>query len=185
MKKEIICCLAASIIILSGFAQNKIKFSSINTAGIAIGQSGDAGSLQTVNGIQYQKWFAGIGAGIDYYKVRTIPLFVDLRSSIAKSDFFAFADAGYNLPYRNKPDDKVYYYNTYHFFGGFYSELGVGYKLKLAGKSYLLFTSGYSYKELNNKVGTVNPCLVGPCPVDYSTYRYNYGRILLKAGVGF
>jgi hypothetical protein len=170
---------------MNGFAQNKIKFSSINTAGLAIGQNGNFGVLQSVNGVRYQKWFAGIGAGIDYHEARSIPLFVDIRSSIAKSDFFAFADAGYNLPFKNKPDEKVYYYNTYHFFGGFYSELGIGYNLKLSSKNYLLFTSGYSYKELNNKTGVMNPCLVGPCPMDYSTYRYNFSRILLKAGLAF
>jgi hypothetical protein len=185
MKKKLLCCLAASIILLAGFAQNKIKFSSINMTGIAIGQGGNFGLAQTVNGIRYQKWFIGIGAGIDYYKNKTIQLFIDIRSSIAKTNLFAFADAGYNFSSKNKPDEKVLYYTTYDFFGGFYNELGVGYKVRLAGKSHLLFTSGYSYKELNNKTGVVNPCLVGPCPVDYSTYKYNYGRILFKTGIIF
>ena len=185
MKKKLLCFLCLSTIILSGFAQNKIKFSSINMTGIVIGQSGNFGLFQTVNGVQYQKWFFGIGAGIDYYKDKTIPLFADIRSSIGKTNFFAFADGGYNFSSKNKPNEKVLYYTTYDFFGGFYVDVGIGYKVRLAGKSHLLFTSGYSYKELNNKTGVVNPCLVGPCPVDYSTYRYNYGRILFKTGIVF
>ena len=95
-----------------------------------------------------------------------------------------FADPGYNFPSKNKPDDnQVSYYNTYDFSGGFYSELGLGYKVRLSKRSALLFSSGFSYKELNNKTGVTLQCLVPPCPVDYTTYKYTYSRITVKAGV--
>jgi hypothetical protein len=166
---------------LSG--QEKIKLTSINMAGIVMGQNGNSSLVQTLNGITYKKSFTGVGVGIDYYKNKTIPLFADIRTSIAKTNFFFFADPGYNFPHKNKPDEKVSFYNTYHFSGGFYTELGIGYKMRLAQKSFLLFSSGYSYKEITNKTGVVSPCLAAPCPVDYTTYKYSYGRVLFKAGI--
>ncbi|MEP6596610.1 MAG: hypothetical protein ABJA71_11725 [Ginsengibacter sp.] len=175
--------LIAALISLPVFAQEKVRFNSISMVGLAAGETGNSALIQTMNGISFKNWFAGIGLGIDYYKNKTIPLFLDLRVPIAKTNFFVFLDPGYNFPSKNKPDEKVSFYNTYHFFGGFYSELGIGYKMKIARKSCLLFSSGFSYKELNIKTGVGNPCLVGPCPVDYSTYEYSYSRILLKAGV--
>lgn len=186
MRINLACtCLIDALISLAVSAQEKTKFTSINMGGFAVGESRSMGLIQTVNGVTHRKSFAGIGVGIDYYKQKTIPLFIDIRTSIPKTNLIVFADPGYNLPYKNKPDEKVSYYNTYDFFGGFYSEFGVGYKLRVARKSHLLFTSGYSYKELNNKTGVINPCLVGPCPVNYTTYKYGYGRVLFKAGVSF
>ena len=57
--------------------------------------------------------------------------------------------------------------------------------MKFIRNSSFLISTGYSYKEINNKVGVVNPCLVAPCPVDYSNYKYGNGRVVLKAGVDF
>ncbi len=177
------CSLIAALISFAACAQKKTKFSSINMAGIVAGKSGSYQTLQSVNGLNYKEWFAGIGAGIDYYKYKSIPVFFDLRTSVAKTNFFVFADLGYNFPSHNKPGKEIYYYNTYNFSGGFYNETGAGFKVKLTRRSHLLFTSGYSYKKLNNKVGVINPCLIAPCPIEYSTYEYGYGRVVFKAGV--
>lgn len=182
LKTKMFCCLVILSISFAASSQQKIKFSSFNTAGVSVGKSGSFGVVQTVNGVKYKEWFAGIGLGIDYYKNRTIPLFIDVRRDLLKENVFAFADLGYNFPQHNNPGKEISYYSTYDFSGGFYSEVGIGYKMRLMGKRSLLVTSGYSYKTLSNKVGTVNPCLIGPCPVSYNTYWYSYGTILFKAG---
>ena len=44
---------------------------------------------------------------------------------------------------------------------------------------------GYSYKEINNKVAVTEECFAAPCNVDYSSYKYGNGRVVLKAGVDF
>ena len=54
-------------------------FTSINKAGLLTGSAGQAANIQTINGLTWSKWFAGVGTGIDYYGTRSIPLFVDLR----------------------------------------------------------------------------------------------------------
>lgn len=185
MKRKMMFTIISVLSLSAGFTQNKIKFHTINNVGIAAGKSGGFGILQTINGLGYKKWFAGGGLGIDYYKYKSIPLFLDLRTSIATTNLFVFGDIGYNFSSQNKPGKEIHYYSTYHFTGGLYHELGLGYKIPLARKNYLLFSSGYSYKEVNNTIGVVNQCLVAPCSVDYSKYKYGYGRIAVKAGVSF
>lgn len=48
-------------------AQQKPRFSTQNSVGLLFGGSDNAPQVQTVNGIAYRNWFAGIGTGIDWY----------------------------------------------------------------------------------------------------------------------
>jgi hypothetical protein len=169
---------------ISLYAQNQIKFNSINSGGITIGQSGSYGLFQTINGAMFQKWFAGLGAGYDYYYYTTIPLFIDARRYLNKqNNGFLYADIGYNFPWKNKPGKQIFNFSSYHFTGGLYSDIGIGYITKFIKKASFVMSAGYSYKKLNNKVGVINPCLVPPCPETFSDYDYGYGRIILKAGI--
>src|SRR5687767_13793360 len=110
MKSKLICCSLVTVLFsLSANAQkSRIKFNSINMFGVAAGESKLFGLLQTVNGITYDTWFAGIGAGLDYYSYRTIPLFFDLRRDIGKlNKGFIYADLGYNFPWKEKPGKEI------------------------------------------------------------------------------
>ncbi len=57
--------------------------------------------------------------------------------------------------------------------------------MKFISKSFFTVSAGFNYKEINNKISIVNECLVAPCPVDYSNYKYGNGKVVLKAGVDF
>ena len=185
--KPIYSFLIFLIFYFSALAQKiPVKFHSINQFGIAVGESETKPVFQTVNGIQFGNWFSGIGIGVDDYRYKTLPLFIDGRRYFGDDkNGFIYADLGYDFPVKNKPGKEVYYYNSYHFKGGIYTDLGIGFKMKLIKKSSLLFSLGYSYKELQTKIG-VNVCpLIGPCYVDYSKYEFNYGRMMLKTGLEF
>ncbi len=188
MKLKWICGFIAIVIFTNANAQKqKIKFNSINTGGIIIGENRSYGLFQTVNGLMYQKWFAGIGAGYDYYYYTTIPLFIDARRYLGKRNKgFLYADLGYNFPGKNKPGKEISSsYSSYHFTGGVYSDIGAGYRIKFIKKSSLLISGGYSYKTIHNKIGVTNPCLIAPCPENISNYNYDFSRIVLKAGIQF
>lgn len=166
--------------------KNRIRFQSINNVGIALGQSEPDWTLQTINGIKFSNWYTGIGIGIDDYRYKTLPLFIDGRWNFGeKKEGFVYGDFGYNFPMKDKPGKEVSYYNTYHFTGGIYTDIGIGFQSRLYKKSSLLFSLGYSYKELQTKIGTTICPFIGPCYVDYSKYEFNYGRIALKAGLVF
>lgn len=169
----------------------KIKFGSINFAGLVMGESSTDLVLQTVNGIAYNNLYSGIGFGIDYYNYNSYPLFFDQRVYFGRDKkAFGYGDLGYNFNAKNKPGKEIYYYGSYHFSGGVYTDFGVGYKMKFIKKSFFTISCGFSYKEIKDKIGTINPlvdCASGvACPlVDYSNYKYGNGRVILKAGIDF
>lgn len=175
------------LIYFSASAQKKkIKFHSINQFAMVGGESQMNSAFQTVNGITFSNWFSGIGIGVDNYRYKTLPLFMDGRWFFDEDkNGFIYGDIGYDFPVKNKPGKEISYYDSYHFTGGVYTDIGIGYKAPLYKKTSLLFSLGYSYKELQTKIG-VNICpFIGPCYVDYSKYDFSFGRMILKAGLLF
>ena len=88
-----------------------------------------------------------------------------------------------NFPWKEKPGKEISFYNSYHFTNGLYNDIGIGYKMNFKESPSFLFSAGYSYKKVNNKIGVALACLVPPCPEEFSNYEYGYGRIVLKAGI--
>lgn len=175
------------LIHFSVFAQKKkIKFQSINQFAMVGGENQINSSFQTINGITFSDWFSGIGIGIDNYRYKTLPLFVEGKWFFENDKRgFIYGDMGYNFPMKNKPGKEVDYYNTYNFTGGVYTDIGIGFRVHLYKKSSLQFSLGYSYKKMSTNIG-VNICpFAGPCYVDYSKYDFSFNRIVLKAGFVF
>jgi len=179
--------LFALAISYSATAQkNEVYFHSINTFAAVGGQTEVNAAFQTVNGIQFSKWFGGIGVGVDNYVYKTLPLFFDARRFLGNEKrCFIYGDIGYDFPLKNKPGKEVTWYDTYDFSGGIYTDIGMGCQLPISKKSSFILSLGYSYKKLQSKIGTTICPFVGPCFVDYSNYEYSYGRMILKAGLIF
>ncbi|HEU5366520.1 MAG TPA: hypothetical protein VFU62_13365 [Hanamia sp.] len=188
MRKSLFFIFIISFV-MSVFAsaqKRKIQFQSINQFAIVGGESHINIAFQTINGIKFSNWSSGIGIGIDYYRYKTLPLFFDGRWNFGEDKrAFVYGDIGYNFPMKNKPGKEISYYSSYHFTGGIYSDLGIGFEIPLMRKSSLLFSLGYSSKELKTKVGSAYQCIVAPCPVDYNVYEFSFNRMILKAGLGF
>ena len=181
----IFCCLIITLTTISAPAQNtKFKFHSNNLGGIVAGESKPNVIFQTINGLEFSKWYTGIGVGIDYYNYKTLPLFFDARRFFDKKNKgFIYADLGYNFPLKNKPGKGLGYYNTYNFKGGLYTDFGIGYKTKFIKKSSLLFSLGQSFKALQTQIGITPACL--ECQSYLYKYNMGYGRIIIKTGVEF
>jgi hypothetical protein len=164
-----------------------LRFQSINNIGLLEGQAGSAFQLQTVNGAQYKSWFAGVGIGLDYYRYRTIPLFLDVRKEFGKrsNKLFIYADAGMNFYWERDKDVKQFPVDD-KIKNGFYGEAGVGYMWKLNQRMHLIFNAGYSYKNFTEK-GTylfMNPILANMSyPVE--KINNNLNRLVLKVGIEF
>ncbi|MGN6532900.1 MAG: hypothetical protein ACTHK0_14255 [Ginsengibacter sp.] len=160
----------------------KNHFQSVSQFAIVGGESHINTAFQTVNGIKFSNWFSGIGIGIDYYNYKTLPLFFDGRWYLGEDKKgFIYGDIGYNFPVKNKPGKEIGYYDTYHFAGGIYTDLGIGFKTKFIRKSFLLFSMGYSYKQLKTKVG-ITPNCEGCQPYFYD-FKFAYGTMILKTGI--
>ena len=158
-----------------------VKLHSVNAVGLINGSDGAAVSLQSILGIYLHHTFTGVGVGLDYYRMRSIPLFIDLRHEFGNnSSFFVYADAGYHFSWLTDKN-KLQYEKTFtpnHITGSMYYDAGIGYKIKLP-KGAILISGGYTYKGFKNKTGNGCP-VVGPCSTDYEKYTYSLSRIILK-----
>ena len=165
-------------------AQDKnIKFRSINSVDLLMGEGALGLGLQTVNGIAYNKFYSGIGFGVDYYNYKSYPLFFDQRIYFGYySKAFAYGDLGYNFAAK-KPGKDIGYYDGSHFKGGIYTDVGFGYRTGFVAHYSLMFSLGLSYKQLQRPVGIVPTCLGCQSYQYYS--KFGNAAIIVKAGVDF
>ncbi len=166
-----------------GIAQDsgkKLQLQSISSIGLLNGSAGSSLALQTILGGYYQHSFLGVGIGIDYYRYRSIPLFVDMRHEFGKGkrNLFLYGDLGYNYDWVVKEKTGL----TNEFSGGLYYDAGLGYKFGFNKSDALLLSAGYTFKKLQSEVGSGVCPLIGPCYDAIQTYRYYLSRLVIKAG---
>lgn len=165
-------------------AQEKPVFGSQNFIGMLEGESGTSLQLQTINGVRYKSWFAGLGTGLDYYYERSIPVFLSLNRLMnpTRLPLYLHADAGLNIPW--VPGFVQKQWGSSRYTPGLYWAGGIGYKFDIGKKcnNALLLDLGYSYKRYQEKSDLVFPCLVPPCPSETERYDYRLRRLSLKLG---
>ncbi|MEO6315347.1 MAG: hypothetical protein ABIU63_18655 [Chitinophagaceae bacterium] len=164
------------------------KFQSINSIGLLNGQAGTALQLQTVNGVQHKSWFAGVGIGLDYYRFRGIPVFVDIRKMFGATanKFFIYGDAGIHFNWmtaRQKESGSNLVYNG-DARNGLYTDVGIGYAINTVNKNAFILSAGYSYKRLKQFYTDYSPIVVDGAPIK-SSIQYGLNRIVVKAGLVF
>ena len=195
MKKARAICLISFLIIKSNSycqqmdssirEQAKVSFHSITQAGAIIGEKDDFDlSLQVINGVSVKNWFAGIGAGVDDYEYRSIPLFLDVRRNFEwkQTNFFVYADGGISFPWENKEEKQ---FNNHVFKRGLYADAGIGYSFKIGKANALTLSGGYSVKKLKKERTDfyfVNGQTIFGKPY---LYYYEFKRILFKIGFQF
>ena len=168
-------------------AQEKLKFTSTNYAGLLISGTKNSFQLQTINGLRYKEFSAGIGVGMDNYYYKSIPVFLHLTRKISIKNFspFIYTDIGFNLPEDRKAEEE--FWETSYYSKGLYFDLGIGYSLPLYKKMSMTFALGYSQKHLEEKrerryMGWPGG-VIHDLPTEY--YSYAFRRISLKAGLSF
>lgn len=167
------------------FHKNRLRFSNISEAGFVAGESLPALQLQTVNGLGFRRWFAGAGAGLDYYRERTFIAFLDFRTYQlgAQGPLFLYGDIGMSVPWVKKDDRNPWVTSRYQ--NGLYYDAGLGYRFLLKKQSAVLINAGYSVKGYSEDRYFSNPCLVPPCPQNKEQFAYRYSRIAIRAGFQF
>jgi hypothetical protein len=177
-------CLLLSQSLLVQAQNHQVKFSSINAVGWLKGQSRSVVQFQSVNGLRYKTYFAGIGVGSDPYYFKTIPLFIELRKRIFKKPTtpFIYMDLGTNLPGEKDKVSGEWFFMKSEYEGALYYDLGLGYDFKFLKTTGLIVSLGYTEKRFTEKQSyQVDP---GPSP-NPTILHYRFKRISLKAGVRF
>ena len=168
--------------------KSKIQYSGMYEIGMVIGKAYTKANPQIVQGISFKNYFTGIGAALDPYGFRTIPVFAQFRYALhqTKSSPFAFASLGVSIPWNNGTIPEKYYNSddTWHKLNtGPYAEVGIGYKVMLNERHAINLMAGYCYKRFSYTEKT-----------SYYTYElqqyedkysYDYRRISLRVGFQF
>jgi len=160
------------------------KFETIVQTGLLAGGSAEAFTLQTVNGFRHQKWFAGIGTGIDFYMQRSIPLFVDVRYdfSTKRKTFFLYSDAGTNFAWTKNREQQ----NIIDQSPGLFTDAGIGLKINTKKQDAFVISAGYSHKQLKEtQKGFSWWGWSVESPETYYRYNYKFNRIVVKIGFVF
>jgi hypothetical protein len=192
-KKHFLVCLLFLFAVAMASAQpmpnrNKLRLNTISNLGLLNGSDGASVSLQAILGASMQNTFAGIGAGLDYYRFRTVPVFVDIRQHFGRSNrnIFVYGDLGYNYDWTTEKDrEKNNVFNPFNFKGGLYYDAGLGYKVGFAEKDAFLLSLGYTVKNVRNDVGRSICPLIGPCYDDLNRIDYKLPRVVIKVGWKF
>lgn len=183
----ILCILC---ITAAGLQAQKIKFNNITGAGITTGQS-TGFTAQTINGISYKNWSAGIGVGYDNYQFKNIPVFLDLRKyfGAGKIKAFIYTAGGISCPlYTSDMPRKQF--NTaggYIMHPTFYVEPGAGIAIKV-GKTNLLLSAAYCRKEFKYDYYLIYYA-IDPVPIEYNnaynSYKNTINGLALRLAVSF
>ncbi len=174
------------LVAIVAFAQDakKIKpeFQSLVQLGFLEGNAGNAFQLQAINGFDLKCFSAGIGVGLDYYGVRSVPLFFDIRKNILRKPQtpFFYLDAGMHFPWNNQGNE----WQVVRSKSGLFYEAGVGYNIPVQSHAIIL-SAGYSYKAFKEEIETPVWCFVGDCANDVQKLSYQLRRISIKAGFRF
>ena len=165
----------------------KIHFQFSALAGPLDGEGGTSAQIEMVPGIKYRGYFIGIGSGLDYYFIRTVPLFLELKKEFKpnKNSVFVYADAGFDYPWpsaSNKLDQGQMNLDNGHRLAG-----GIGYQFSINKKMFLQLSAGYSYKQIKeNLPGMVTIYDPRVDWLDYTQhYNYKLNRLAFNIGVTF
>lgn len=186
MKKVLVIWVCVVALSATGWAQKPV-FRSQNYIGFLEGNRGSAFQFQTVNGMQWRTWFAGVGTGLDWYLYRSLPLYLSVQKDLKAGNrtFFLSLDGGTNFSWEKRKPEFAEFVNS-KFFPRLYGGMNVGYKTILKNnKDAILFTIGYSYKELRERQSKYTYCINPPCPLVNEYYNYKNNRVSLRLGWQF
>jgi hypothetical protein len=200
MRKSIVLAVSCTLYLTVCCGQPAWKFRSNNYLGLASGELGNYGLVQTVNGIYKGPWFLGLGAGLDNYRFRSIPLFFSVTRDLPvfgalpafskRGALFLNLDGGIDLPWYKRTVTGYDGIIASKFRPGPRWNAGLGYKWKLSaqtGKA-LLLSVAYSMKKLREDQTGPSTCVnSGICGITQQTYVYEYlnHTILFKIGFQF
>ena len=155
-------------------------------AGLLEGEKGSAFQLGAMGGIRKNTWAVSLGSGLDYYSVRSIPVYLDVQKNIFNKGKtpFVYVTGGYHFLWLAEAfDDWSWGQNSKK--GGLFYRAGIGYQLPALKSSSLFFSAGYSEKQYNESYTSVFPCLVGPCPEYKETISNRLRRLSITTGLRF
>lgn len=191
--KNILIIFATCFFIVSAGAQSKppvTKYYFSPEIGLLNGDNSASVQVKLTGGIQNKAWMFGLGTAIDYYKIRTVPVFADVRYTFGKkANYFSYANLGADFVWALETQYSQQYVmgvaGTNKFNNGIYADLGIGYAFQGEKKQGLVISIGYSLKTLSSSYQQAVYKEFPPYGIEYRDRRLDYtlNRLVLRLGV--
>lgn len=193
MKKIILIILVCSLTQAKAQSKKKAKFYLMPEIALLNGDQAKSSQIQLIGGLSKNNWRFGFGLGIDHYKLRSTPIFINARNYFGRNKKgFAFVSIGSNIPWVLEEQHKIWFTQNGEqkrsaFNMGVYSDIGVGYDIQLGKTKNLSLSIGYSMKKMSEEYEEVRFWILPqPAPGSGSarerTADYTLRRLSLKAG---
>lgn len=178
-----------------GFVQLNAQFKKQNIfveprISLLNGDNAVSTQIQLGAGYKKKKWGAGVGAAIDYYQVRSVPVFLAGYFYPGNSGKFSFyADAGINIAWAtdrqyNDYRRNAYWQQTSDFMNGWYGAIGFDYRFLQLKNQSLYIGAGYSVKTVTDSYSTAiyNPILFNSTWTSQKD-MYQFNRLSIHLGL--
>ncbi len=172
-----------------------VKYTGTIEGDVLFGAFEKTGSVLTHHGIAYNNWKASVGTGLDFYRYRTVPVFLNVQRSfkLGKTQSFVEASGGVNIAHPTESEKLRNNWwgiwwpsigDTLNFNNGYYSRLGVGLVLTPKSKIKLTTNAGWSYKTISERYEeyVYDGVLVRK---EIHTNRYGLNRWYVGIGISF
>ncbi len=174
-----ICLLSTNLMAQTGKDKKSTSYLMPQIA-LLNGSSGAGAQVQLAGGLVKNNWHFGLGTGIDYYELRSVPLYSDVRYHFGKGKrAFAYANIGYNFSWTENTDDRVYIMppamNTLKQTGGLYTDFGIGYNINMGKNHALALSTGFSVKQMYEEYEELSIwSWPRPVQIDPTIRRFDY-----------
>lgn len=190
--KKLISLFVIAILYLPALAQrSKPKMYLSPQASILVGEA-TSGQLLFSSGVHFKSLAVGAGAGVDFYTLRTVPVFLELHKGFRAGEktIWVFGDGGLNLPaltsdQKSNGKDRWTVYQNEKFSSGYYMNGGIGVTLFEQKERQLLVLIGFGKKTM--KQYYEQRVWMGPqTPVwEPHTFKYEFNRWLIRLAYRF
>lgn len=164
MKLKIILTGFVFLVAISAFSQ-KLKYAGSVETALVNGSHETELAVNTTHGIRFGNWSTSVGAGIDYYRFRSVPLFIDVKRYIPlnKIQPYIQASAGVNIAWATDEQRIIQKYwsswwpqtDTLPFNNGFHSKLVFGVVFNPQKQVKIAAFAGWNYKTQSTTVETM------------------------------
>ena len=186
MQSKIVLPLFLCLFACASVAQKKtLPLAGSVLFGVMEGEQGNSLQLGATGGIKMKSWTTSIGTGLDYYGVRSIPIFLNVEKKILKGEQtpFVYLNGGYNFPWVKSYNNS--WWSETKATGGIYYGAGLGYQVPASKQIALFFAAGYSFKQFREEVTQRYECLIAPCPEYNEKINYGFRRLSVTTGLRF
>jgi hypothetical protein len=171
--------------------QSKTGYTGSLEAALVNGGYESNAAITMTHGLGFKGITASVGAGIDYYRFRSVPVFIDLKKyfTIAKLQPFIQASAGLNVAWPTTEQKIVQRWwwqgnDTISFSNGIYSKAVMGIVLNPGKQVKISAVAGWSYKSVTTRYDELVFDGTGS-RMEIRTMIFGLNRLYVGLGVSF